>query len=183
MPIQYRYDETLTDPALLEGVWDLLCRYDHAFVPPLSAREHTYQSDLTAGAAATALPKRYFDELKEQAFLLVLDREQVIGFMSFRPHYVFEHADERVETIYVTTVIVDEAYRGQGMTTRLYGELEAIAQQKNRPIMTRTWSTNHSHIRVLHKIGMREVQRIQDGRGPGLDTVYYRKALQEGPTS
>ncbi len=27
--------------------------------------------------------------------MLVLDREQVIGFMSFRPHYVFEHADER----------------------------------------------------------------------------------------
>ena len=177
MPIQYRLNETLTDSTLLEGVWNLLCLYDHAFIPPLSAREHTYQSNLTVDLTATKEPRRYFEMLKEQSFLLAQDRDKVIGFMSFRLHYVFEDLNESVETIYVTTVIVDEAYRGQGITTHLYTELEEIAKQRKRPIMTRTWSTNSGHIRVLHRMGMQEVKRIEDGRGPGLDTVYYRKEL------
>ncbi|WP_059041333.1 GNAT family N-acetyltransferase [Paenibacillus rubinfantis] len=177
MPIQYRRYETLMDATLLEGVWHLLCRYDSEFIPPLSAREHTYQSDLTAGSAATQEPKRYFEKLKEQSFLLAQDQDQVVGFMSFRPQYVYEDSNGQLETIYVTTVIVDQAFRGQGITTHLYKELEVIAKARNLPIMTRTWSTNNGHIRVLHRIGMQEVQRIKDGRGPGLDTVYYRKDI------
>jgi len=177
MRIQYRYYETLLNSSLLEGVWNLLCCYDNDFIPPLSAREHTCQSDLTPGLTVRQEPKRYFEMLKEQAFLLVQDGDEVIGFMSFRPHYTNEEMGDHVETIYVTTVIVDKEYRGQGITTHLYAELEEIAKQRNMPIMTRTWSTNDSHIRVLHKIGMREVKRIEDGRGPGIDTVYYRKNL------
>lgn len=177
MPIQFRFHETLMEPSLLEGVWELLCRYDSEFIPPLSAREHTYQSDLTIGLTAKKEPKRYFEMLKEQAFLLAQNQDKVIGFMSYRPHYVSEDLNEQVETIYVTTVIVDKEYRGQGITTRLYTELEGIAKQRKMPIMTRTWSTNDSHIRVMNKIRMQEVKRIEDGRGPGLDTVYYRKYL------
>lgn len=107
--------------------------------------------------------------------MLAQDREKVIGFMSFRPHYMYEDLNDRVETIYVTTVIVDQKYRGQGITTHLYTEIEEITKQRKLPIMTRTWSTNDSHIRVLHNIRMQEVNRIKDGRGRGLDTVYYRK--------
>ncbi|GIP47882.1 hypothetical protein J53TS2_14730 [Paenibacillus sp. J53TS2] len=177
MPIQYRFYETLTDSALLEGVWDLLYRYDHEFIPPLSAREHTDQSDLTNGSAGTQEPKRYFEELKEQSCWLAEDQERVIGFMSFRPRYVYEDRDDHVDTLYVTTVIVDQAYRGQGITTHLYAELERIAKQRKRPMMTRTWSTNEGHIRVLNKISMQEIKRIKDGRGPGVDTVYYRKDI------
>lgn len=177
MQIQYRYDETLTDDALLAGVWDLLRRYDQEFVPPLSAREYTDQSNLTDGLRAAKEPARYFDMLKEQSFLLALARGRVVGFMSFRPRHRVEELQDCAETIYVTTVIVDEAYRGQGITTRLYAELEHIARRLQRPILTRTWSTNDSHIRILQRIGMQELKRIADGRGPGLDTVYYGKHL------
>lgn len=182
MPIQFQYYETLVEPSLLEGVWKLLCRYDSEFIPPLSAREYTYQSDLTVCSTANQEPNRYFETLKKQSFLLVQDRDKVIGFMSFRPHYVSEDVNDQVETIYVTTVIVDEEYRGQGITTHLYVELEEITRLRKQPLMTRTWSTNDSHIRVLNKIRMREVKRIENGRGPGIDTVYYRKYLQEEST-
>lgn len=177
MPIQLQFYETLMDSALLEGVWELLCQYDSEFIPPLSVREYTNQSDLMVSSTAKQEPNRYFEMLKEQSFLIAQDRDKVIGFMSFRLHYVYEDLNDRVETIYVTTVIVDKEYRGQGITTQLYTELEEIARQRNQPIMTRTWSTNDSHIRVLNKIRMQEVKRIEDGRGPGLDTVYYRKYL------
>lgn len=177
MPLQFRFYETLIEPTLVDGVWKLLCRYDSEFIPPLSAREYTYQSDLTVRSKAKQDPNRYFKILKEQSFLLAQDQGKVIGFMSFRPNYVYEDLSEQVETIYVTTVIVDEEYRGQGITTHLYAELEEIAKQRKQPIMTRTWSTNDSHIRILNKIRMQEVKRIENGRGPGLDTIYYRKYL------
>lgn len=182
MPIEYRFYETLMEPSLLEGVWTLLCRYDSEFIPPLSTREYTYQSDLTVRSTTKQEPNRYFETLKKQSFLLAQDRDKVIGFMSFRPHYVSEDLNDQVETIYVTTVIVDEEYRGQGITTHFYAELEEIAKLSKQPIMTRTWSTNDSHIQVLNKIRMQEVKRIENGRGLGLDTVYYRKYLQEEPT-
>lgn len=183
MPIQFIFYEKLMEPSLLDGVWKLLCRYDSEFIPPLSAREYTYQSDLTVRRATKQQePKQYFETLKKQSFLLAQDQDKVIGFMSFRPHYISQDLNDQVETIYVTTVIVDEAYRGQGITTLFYAELEEIVKQRKQPIMTRTWSTNESHIRVLNKIKMQEVKRIENGRGPGLDTVYYRKYLQEEST-
>lgn len=179
MPIQLRLYEELMEPSLLDGVWKLLCRYDSEFIPPLSAREYTYQSDLTVCRAANQEPKQYFETLKKQSFLLAQDEDKVIGFMSFRPHYISEDLNDQVETLYVTTVIVDKEYRGQGITTHLYAKLGDIAEQRRQPLMTRTWSTNDSHIRVLHNIRMQEIRRIEDGRGPGIDTVYYRKYLQE----
>ncbi|GGG25406.1 GNAT family N-acetyltransferase [Paenibacillus abyssi] len=175
MPIQFQLYDMLTKPHMLDGVWKLLCRYDHAFIPPLSAREHSYQTDLTVRPTAKQEPKQYFETLKRQSFLLALDRDEVIGFMSFRTHFVSEDLNDGIETIYVTTVIVGEEHRGQGITRRFYEELAEIAKQENQPIMTRTWSTNDSHIRVLNKIGMQEIKRIKNGRGPELDTVYYRK--------
>ncbi len=181
MPIECRLYETLTEPSLLDGVWNLLCRYDHDFIPPLSARDYTYQSDLTIHAPTKQEPNPYYEQLTKQSFVLAQDKDKVVGFMSYRPHYVSEDLNDQVETIYVTTVIVDESYRGQGVAMRLYTELAIIAKQQDEPIMTRTWSTNESHIRILNRIGMREIKRIVDGRGAGLDTVYYRKHDEEEP--
>lgn len=53
------YDR-LTDERLLDGVWDLVCHYDCAFVPPLSARENTYQFNLSNHEAKSSAPKQYF---------------------------------------------------------------------------------------------------------------------------
>jgi len=177
--IQFRFYETLVESSLLDGVWRLLCLYDSEFIPPLSAREYTYQSNLTVNATAGQEPKQYFAALKKQSFLLAMDQEQVVGFMSFRAPYVSEDLNDQMETLYVTTVIVDKEYRGQGITTQLYAKLEEIAKPRKLPIMTRTWSTNDSHIRILHKMKMQEVERIENGRGQGIDTVYYRQDLQE----
>ncbi|GFN33487.1 GNAT family N-acetyltransferase [Paenibacillus xylaniclasticus] len=179
MTIQMLYYETLTEPNGLEGVWSLLCRYDTDFIPPLSSRENTYQTNLSALPSQKQQPKQYFETLKEQSFILALDGEVVVGFVSFRPHYLSQDIDDGLPTLYVTTIIVEETYRGQGITTRFYAELAKIANHYNQPIMTRTWSTNDKHIRVLHKIGMEEIKRIQNGRGLGLDTVYYRQRMTE----
>ena len=173
-----KYHEVLTDKHLLEGVWQLLCRYDHDFVPPLSAREYTNQSALTGLHTVTAEPKQYFDNLKKQSFLVAVEQGELAGFMSFRPHEICADLNDEVDTIYITTIIVNEAFRGRGITAQFYSEIWTLAQESNQHITTRTWSTNNSHIRVLSKAGLQEIKRIENGRGQGIDTVYFRKSIK-----
>lgn len=169
------YHEKLSANQHLEGVWEILCRYDHEFIPPLSARENTFQSELVNNLNIKTEPKQYFDILKQQSFLLAIDKDKVIGFMAFRYNYVCKDIEDDDETIYITTIIVNEGYRGRGITTAFYAQMLKIAEQKNQPITTRTWSTNRNHIKVLEKMGLQEIKRIEHGRGPNIDTVYFRK--------
>jgi len=45
-----------------------------------------------------------------------------------------------------------------------------------RFICTRTWHTNGAHIHILDTFGFREIARLKDHRGPGLDTVYFARS-------
>ncbi len=168
--------ERLTDERLLQGVWELLCRYDHAFVPPLSARENTYQLNLSNHEAKSATPKQYFEELKGQAFFVAVENGRVVGFMSYRPNYVIEDLNNE-KTMYVTTIIVEEEQRGKGITTTFYKTLFSKLKT-GESVTTRTWSTNDSHIRILFKLGFQEIKRMEDSRGEGIDTVYYQKIIE-----
>lgn len=176
------HHEQLTDPQFLDDVWHLLCRYDQAFVPPLSARENTYQSNLLGSSSTNATPRKYFEMLKEQSFLIAVDNNRVVGFMSYRPRYVCQDLEDEIETIYVTTIIVEEEQRGKGITTTFYKQLFASLGETDT-VTTRTWSTNHDHIRVLMKVGFKLVKRIDDSRGQGIDTVYYRKTVKGDSSS
>lgn len=166
----------LHDTAYQLQVYELLKKCDREFVPPLSDRESTTQSNLHAsGADAHREPKRYFEQLCQQSVILAVNQKQVLGFMSFREKHICEDVRDGVETAYVTTIIVDPQHRGQGLTRQMYQSLMDHTRGAHLPISTRTWSTNHAHIKVLSRLGFREILRIRDGRGPGIDTVYFRK--------
>lgn len=176
------HHKTLTNEQYLEDIWELLCRYDDAFVPPLSARDNTYQSNLLGGEPTNVKPKKYFEMLKEQSFLIALVDNRVVGFMSYRPHYVCQDLEDGIETTYVTTIIVEEEQRGQGITTSFYKQIFALIDE-HETVTTRTWSTNDDHIRVLMKLGFELVKTIDDSRGQGIDTVYFRKIVKGGTNS
>lgn len=82
------HHKKLTNVQYIDDVWNLLCRYDRAFIPPLSARENTFESNLLGSSPKNAKPKKYFEELKDQSFLIALQENRVVGFMSYRPYYV-----------------------------------------------------------------------------------------------
>jgi len=161
-------------------IWNLLVNYDLSFIPPLSARENPYQSDLALNGdnAQTTKPYKYFENLKEQLFYIAVDEQnKAIGFMSFRMHYVCADLEDGIDTLYISTIIVDEQHRGKGITNSFYDEIEELAASEQRSVTTRTWSTNNSHIHVLKKRGYTNVHIIENGRGPQIDTVYFRKMI------
>ena len=168
--------ESLYDTAYQLQVYELLKKCDQEFVPPLSQRTSTTQRVLGDSASdERGEPRSYFRQLCGQSAILAVEQGRVLGFMSYRERHVCEDVQDLVITIYVTTIIVDPPHRGQKLTQRMYQKLLDIAQRRDLPVSTRTWSTNDAHIKVLSRLGFYELLRIRDGRGQGIDTVYFRK--------
>jgi len=176
--MRYFHFDTLEIQSYKDDVWQLLCQYDDTFIPPLSSRQSTSQADLLSQETAPNKLYAYFENILTQSiFLAIDDNDKVVGFMSYKPSYISDDLQDQIDTVYITTIIVHEECRGQGITSTFYSMIETIAKEKGKPLMTRTWSTNDAHIRVLNKIGMVEIKRLVNARGFGIDTVYYRKHI------
>ena len=108
----------------------------------------------------------YLSSLLSQKLLLAVDRDRVIGLLSYRENYVFEGA---VFPAYVSTIAVRRGYRKLGVGKKLYGEL---LKRKGR-VLVRTWSGNYAHENLLKDLGFSLYKEIRNHRGKGIDTLYY----------
>ena len=162
--------EKLENPDYLQQVYDLLKIGDKEFIPPLSSRGSTTQQSL-GNASNTGLAD-YFNEMKEQCFVLALEGDRVAGFMSFKKDYSCDHVPN-VANLYASTSVVHPDFRGQGLMKKFY--MAMMEGYPDRPIYTRTWHENVPHLRVLEKLGFRQIALLENHRGPGIHTVYYEK--------
>ncbi len=155
-------------------VWEMLNEAEGDFVPPLSQRSSSTQQILTGSAQRTDGVQSYFAQLKTQRFAAVFEEGKCIAFVSYKEDYTCDQiSEETLPNIYLTTLIVRKEFRGRGVTTALYEKL--FSHYANVNIFTRTWSTNHAHIRVLQKYAFSVLTVLPNHRGPGTDTVYFVK--------
>ena len=154
-------------------IWKLVQASDSEFVPALSSRGATTQTDLGAHESKAA-PTDYFNTLCTQSFILCIKRFHVVGFLSYIPDHRLESGDTVNMTCdYISTIIVDAKFRNRGITTSMYNKL--FEHRPGKIYATRTWSLNHTHISLLDKLGFSLILRLKDDRGAGIDTVYYSK--------
>ena len=157
--------EHVTDEAERQAVYDILVECDDDFVPPLSYRAGTKQTDWTHKGATHEGVRDYFDTVMQQHVLLWKRDGEVIAFMSFRPHG---------SVCYLSTLCVRHACRGQGLSPKIYRAAQQWAREHGGEItVLRTWSTNAAQMHLMGKLGYVEKARLKDDRGPGVDTVYY----------
>ena len=160
-----------------EAVWEILCECDRDFYPRLSLRNSSSQKNLKDNDEGTAedKPTVYYEEMIKQYFILAYDGEEVVGFMTFKKNYECDALKEFGISLYITTVCVRKARRGQGIMKALYQvmEQEVPAQCGCNRISTRTWSLNDAQIHELTKRGYEKLAVLKDDRGPGVDTVYF----------
>ena len=150
----------------------LLVLCDREFVPPISTRTSTTQSDLPHKEAGDGI-SAYLAALMEQEIVCAFDGDTLLGFVSYRlDHTCDEIGADTHPNLYVSTLIVSPESRGQGLTKIIYANL--FEKYASRHIFTRTWSTNFVHIKILEGFGFSEHHRIKDHRGEGIDTVYFR---------
>ncbi len=169
--MKIKYYRRLKNKARLSDIFQLLKDCDHEFVPPLSARNSTVQSDLNVSGGGGE-PIEYFNIIKEQSFFTAEEDGRIVAFMSFRRNYVSEEIPPSMcPNIYITTVIVSPEKRNRGITNKFYRAI--FAKFGAVDIFTRTWSQNGAHIRILSSLKFYEYVRKENDRGPGIDTVYY----------
>ena len=158
----------LTDEKILSQLRELLVLGDKEFIPPLSSRSSTTQQGLSS-VAGNGIDS-YFEEMKAQSFVLAMEEETLAGFMSFKINHSGAHIPEG-ENLYASTSVVHPDFRGQGLMTGFYRKM--IDEFPARPIYTRTWHENFGHLKVLGRLGFKQIDFIENDRGNGIHTVYY----------
>jgi ribosomal protein S18 acetylase RimI-like enzyme len=111
--------------------------------------------------------------LEREIWLLAAEADDLLGFLSYLPDHRPEALGNYSPAAYVTTIAVQPHARAAGVGSALYARLREDAFRQGIPyLLTRTWSTNRAHLRLLSRLGFREVERVDGERGPGVDTVY-----------
>ena len=155
-----------------QDVWNILVETDKEFVPPLSARNGTTQANLI-NVESTGIPKEYFDVLMEQYFIYIVEDNHVVAFLSYRRDHHVTYDGLDITGDYVSTVATTRLSRNKGYLQLLYKTL--FSSRKGHKFITRTWSTNDSHIHILKKLGFKLIDSIKNDRGENIDTVIYMK--------
>ncbi len=164
------YFETVSQSGFSADIQALLVQADKEFIPPLSARGSSTQSDLSSGDCVSQGAQAYYETMSSQPAVLALENGKCMGFMAFKENYICEYV-KQLPNLYASTCVVHPTARGKGLMSGFYRKMIELYPQHS--IFTRTWHTNFSHLHVLDKLGFREIARIKDHRGKGSDTVYF----------
>jgi len=156
----------------------LLSAADEAFVPPLTDDTRSTISRPGDRPGPTSI-EEYVDTCLDRPLLGAFDEGRLVGFASLEPQADGGPLADYTPTTHVSVLVVDEAYRGEGIATRFYKHLldTPPTELPQSAISTKMWHTNRAHISILDALGFDCVHRVEDDREPGIDTVYYARRL------
>ena len=176
--MEMQYFETVALCPFAEDIRNYLVMADKEFIPPLSSRGSSTQSDLTSAAGADGIAD-YFCSMASQPVIVAVEDGCCMGFMAFKlDHTCGQISPDTFPNFYASTCVVHPDTRGRGLMRGFYETM--IDRFPHRNGYTRTWHTNYAHLKVLDRLGFSEIARLPDHRGPGLDTVYFGRKAQGG---
>ena len=169
----------ILDKAEQQGIYPdayrLLAAADKEFVPPLSSRNSSTQQNLSCNTQNADGIQQYFTQLKGQRFAAAFEKGQLIAFVSYKENYTCDKIpQDDLPNIYISTLVVSPEARGKGVTKALYSALFSAYESAN--VFTRTWSTNFAHIKILQGYGFQTIKVLENHRGNGIHTIYFKKA-------
>lgn len=170
--MELQYFDSVAECGYAEDIQSLLVLADKEFIPPLSARGSSTQTDLTSTATVSDGARDYYNAMSGQPVVVAVENGRCYGFMAFKRDYLCEYY-QKTPNLYASTCVVHPDARGKGLMQGFYQTM--IDLFPHCSIYTRTWHTNLSHLKVLDRLGFSLLVRLPDHRGPGLDTVYYHK--------
>ena len=182
MKIKFLHTSDKKIKHIKEKIWQLICLADEEFYPPLSVRDSenvVFEDKQTF--KPTGKPYIFFNEVMNQHIFAAFEKEVLVGFLSYESDYTNEDLEAYGydETWYVNALIVDDNHRRKGIANKLYDALEQYAVSRTDDIFTRTWSFNHSHIKLVKNRGYELVIQLDHHRGKDVHTVYYRKKIEQ----
>lgn len=162
-------------PRIADDIWKILTAVDKDFVPPLAMRRDSMNIDLD-DVSLWSSPITFFEEVMTHHVLFATIDGDVAGISSFIPHRQHELLPDWSPMTFVSTTAVMPALRRRGIGRALNEVLLALPPDLASPyVARRTWSTNHSNLGLLRELGFKEVLRLPDHRGPGIDSIYLAR--------
>ena len=147
------------DSDLWEAIRELVHRHDREFEPPISDR--------------TTI-RDYVEQFRHPPGFMIaaLDGDDVVacvgGFVS--------HPERHVP--FLRYAVVDFEYRRGHIATRLLeAAMTLLAERGGASVEAATWSTNAVSRTLLVRLGFELIERHEDDRGSGIDTLLYARAL------
>ena len=143
----------------LNNIFDILVECDTEFVPILSSRTTTKQTNFNSIEIydTNTKPTEYFINITKQHNILAIQNDKVIAFMSFIYNYdkneFFNKKNINDINNYITSICVKKDFRHQGIAGKLYDYIENSLPNdiSSQYISTRTWSTNIANLNILKK--------------------------------
>ena len=176
--MEFIYFEKICECDYTRTIVEFLTLADKEFIPPLSCRDSSTQADLSGAQSASDGILSYYRTMASQPAILAVENSRCMGFMAFKIDYTCRQISaEQLPNLYASTCVVHPDARGKGLMTGFYREMIRLFPE--RKLFTRTWHTNLSHLHVLDKLGFREWDRLPNHRGPGMDTVYFRRSADK----
>ena len=161
--------------SIYNAAYKLLECADAEFVPPLSSRNSSTQQNLSGNTQNADGIQQYFTQLKGQRFAAAFENGKLIAFVSYKENYTCDEiVQNELPNIYISTLVVSPEARGKGVTKALYSAL--FLEYKTANVFTRTWSTNLAHIKILQGFGFQTIKVLENHRGNGIHTIYFKKA-------
>jgi ribosomal protein S18 acetylase RimI-like enzyme len=153
-------------PDDLERLINFMKQVDHEFVPPLSLRPGGIYKRVSGTLAN-----------EDSNFLICESNGRVVGVVGYRKNW--NGIEKVLLEAYISFIAVHPRHRGQNIS----GLLDlALAQNLDSDgtthINVKTWSTNPVAYRMYQRLGYVESNTLEDHRGPGVDTIYFRKSLK-----
>lgn len=135
---------------------------DSEFFPPLSRRPGGINGRVAGNLA------------REDANYLIAETEgRVVGVLGYRKNW------KRTGEAYISFIAVHPKYRGKGIARSLDSALTHKLSVEGIPyVNVTTWSTNPDVCTVYKHLGYRIFRTLKDDRGPAVDTLYFRKAIE-----
>jgi len=153
-------------PDDLERLIDFMELVDNEFVPPLSLQPGGIYERVSGTLAKM-----------DSNFIIGESNGRVVGAMGYRKNW--NGIEEVLGEAYISFIAVHPGYRGQNIA-RL---LDRALAKKLCPVWVThvnvtTWSTNPGAYRMYQQLGYVVSKTLKNHRGPGVDTIYFRKNLK-----
>ena len=153
-------------PDDLEQLINFMELVDQEFVPPLSLR----QGGIYGRVSGTLVNV-------DSNYLVCESNGKIIGAVGYRKNY--NGIEEILGEAYISFIAVHPACRGQNIGRLLERALvQDLCSDGITHINVTTWSTNPDAYHMYRQLGYFVSETLHDHRGPGVDTIYFRKSLK-----
>lgn len=154
------YEGTAGDFEKLKIFMELV---DTEFYPPLSMRPGGISGRITESLAGA-----------DSNYLIVEKDGQVIGAIGYKSNW------RGGSEVYISFLAVHPGFRRHNLARKLDAALIGkLAPLGTTHLIVTTWSTNPDACRIYKKLGYHVCRVVKDHRGPGVDTIYFRKNISK----